>query len=161
MIRPARPEEAAALNEIARASGLFAPHELEELASVIAAHFEGELGEDHHWIVHANPSPSALAYFAPEAFAEGVWNLYLLAVHPDHHGVGHGEALVRHVEAHLSRAGARILLIETSGLPRYERTRAFYHRCGYEEEARIRDYYASGDDKVVYRKVLAGPPVGP
>jgi RimJ/RimL family protein N-acetyltransferase len=47
-----------------------------------------------------------------------------------------------------------MLLVETSGLPDFERTRTFYAKCGYEEEARIRDFYAVNDDKVVFRKVL-------
>lgn len=50
--------------------------------------------------------------------------------------------------------GGRMLLVETSGLPDFERTRRFYMKCGCEEEARIRDFYTTGDDKVVFRKVL-------
>jgi ribosomal protein S18 acetylase RimI-like enzyme len=45
-------------------------------------------------------------------------------------------------------------LVETSGLPKYDRARAFYTKCGYEEEARIRDFYTTGDDKIVFRKAL-------
>lgn len=47
-----------------------------------------------------------------------------------------------------------MLLIETSGLAGFEAQRGFYRRCGYKEEARIRDFYQAGDDKVVFRKVL-------
>ena len=47
-----------------------------------------------------------------------------------------------------------MLLIETSGLATFERTRAFYHALGYDEEARIREFYKAGDDKVVFRKAL-------
>jgi ribosomal protein S18 acetylase RimI-like enzyme len=54
----------------------------------------------------------------------------------------------------LTVRGARVLLVETSGLPSFERTRAFYRKCGYDEEARIRDFYKAGDDKIVYRKML-------
>ena len=46
------------------------------------------------------------------------------------------------------------MLVETSALPQYDRTRAFYVKCGYEEEARIRDYWAADDDLVVFRKAL-------
>jgi ribosomal protein S18 acetylase RimI-like enzyme len=52
------------------------------------------------------------------------------------------------------RCGGRVLLVETSGTPDFERTRAFYRKCGYEEEARIRDFYQAGADKIVYRKAL-------
>jgi RimJ/RimL family protein N-acetyltransferase len=55
----------------------------------------------------------------------------------------------------LAARGERILLVETSGLPEFERTRAFYAKHGYEEEARIREFYRAGEDKVVFRKALA------
>ena len=47
-----------------------------------------------------------------------------------------------------------MVLIETLATPEFADTRSFYERNGYEEEARIRDYYAAGETKVVYRKVL-------
>ncbi|MEO1249198.1 MAG: GNAT family N-acetyltransferase, partial [Pseudomonadota bacterium] len=30
----------------------------------------------------------------------------------------------------------------------------FYRRCGYVEEARIRDFWSAGDDKIVFWKAL-------
>ena len=44
--------------------------------------------------------------------------------------------------------------VETSGTNEFTRTRNFYQLLGYENEARIRDYYDAGDDKVVFRKSL-------
>ena len=85
---------------------------------------------------------------------DGTWNLYLLAVHPDYQGRGRGSALVRQVEQDLRRVGARVLLIETSGVPGFAVQRAFYAGLGYHEEARIREFYAAGDDKIVYWKLL-------
>lgn len=82
------------------------------------------------------------------------WNLQLIAIHPNHQGQGRGAKLLGYVEQALMMHGGRMLLVETSGLPDFERTRRFYVKCGYEEEARIRDFYATGDDKVVFRKVL-------
>jgi hypothetical protein len=45
-----------------------------------------------------------------------------------------------------------LLLIETSGLPHYEPTRRFYAKHGYHVASRIADYYADGDDMVVFGK---------
>jgi len=56
------------------------------------------------------------------------------------------------VEQALALRGARLLLVET--LASFERTREFYRRCGFDEEARIRDFYEAGADKIIYRKVL-------
>lgn len=155
MIRPARPDDTDALLAIAEASGLFQPHEVEAVGGMLAAHFAGDLGPDHHWLTDDDDGLAAVAYYAPEPFADGVWNLYMLAVHPDRQGGGRGAALVRHVEGELAAGGARVLLIETSGTDAFERQRAFYRRLGYAEEARIRDYYGPGDDKVVFWKSLA------
>ena len=44
--------------------------------------------------------------------------------------------------------------IETSSLPHYEPTRRFYLKHGYELGATLRDFYAEGDDMVVFRKLL-------
>jgi ribosomal protein S18 acetylase RimI-like enzyme len=155
MIRPARPDDFDAVMGIADASGLFRPDELEAVGGILASHFAGELGEDHHWMLVDEDGPSAVTYYAPEAFADGVWNLYLLAVDPARQGGGRGATLVRSTEAALAARGARILLIETSSVERFARTRQFYRTCGYVEEARIREYYGPGDDKIVFWKRLA------
>jgi ribosomal protein S18 acetylase RimI-like enzyme len=40
------------------------------------------------------------------------------------------------------------------GIPAFERPRAFYRKNGYIEEARIREFYEAGADKVVFWKHL-------
>ncbi len=93
-----------------------------------------------------------IAYFDPEPMTEGTWNLQLIAIRPERQGQGRGATLLRYVEQTLTAHGARLLLVETSAS--FDRTRAFYRKCGYDEEARIRDFYSAGDDKIVYRKAL-------
>ena len=46
--------------------------------------------------------------------------------------------------------------METSSTPAYDGARGFYRRNGYDEEARVRDYWTAGDDLVLFRKAL-GP----
>ena len=93
-----------------------------------------------------------MAYYIPEPITEGTWNVLLIAVDPQAHGKGIGQGLMRYIEAQLVEEGVRVLLVETSGTPEFERTRHFYDQLGYDREARIRDYYAADDDKVIFRK---------
>ncbi len=46
------------------------------------------------------------------------------------------------------------IIAETSSLTMYDRTRAFYVKYGFAEEARIRNYYSVGDDLVIFTKQL-------
>jgi hypothetical protein len=48
----------------------------------------------------------------------------------------------------------RRIYIETSSQAKYAPTREFYRRCGYEPEAVLKDFYADGDDKLIYVKAL-------
>jgi ribosomal protein S18 acetylase RimI-like enzyme len=157
MIRPTTPGDAAGLIELAVTSGLFPPDGTEELAGVLAGYLDGSLGPDHFWVTDDESGPVGVAYYAPERMTEGTWNLYMIAVRPDRQRQGRGAALLRHVEQALTARGGRLLLVETSGLASFERTRAFYRKCGYDEEARIRDFYKAGEDKVVFRKALSAP----
>jgi ribosomal protein S18 acetylase RimI-like enzyme len=154
MLRPTTPGDTAALIALADAIGLFQPNQLEELGEMLADYFGGNSDSDHFWITDDDDGPVGLAYCESEPMTDQTWNLQLIAVRPDRQGQGRGTTLLRYVEQTLTVRGARVLLVETSGLPSFERTRAFYRKCGYDEEARIRDFYKAGDDKIVYRKML-------
>jgi ribosomal protein S18 acetylase RimI-like enzyme len=78
-----------------------------------------------------------------------------MAVDPALHGAGIGTALVLEMERRLVGA-ARLVVVETAGRPDYAPTRAFYEARGYRRAAVIRDFYAPGDDQIVYTKRLPG-----
>ena len=94
------------------------------------------------------------AYIVPEMLAEGTWNLTAIAIAPSHQRSGAGSVLLNAVEDHLRTLHQRILLVDTSSTEDFEMARGFYIRNGYDEEARIRDFWAEGDDKVVFRRAL-------
>lgn len=150
MIRPTAAGDLPPLESVIDAVELF-PSDM--LAGMLAPYLSGH-GTQDQWLTCEDGMPLGVAYFVPERLTDRTWNLLLIAVHPDHQGKGHGMALLRSVEAALRKLGGRMLLIETSGLAGFEAQRGFYRKCGYEEEARIRDFYQAGDDKVVFRKVL-------
>lgn len=110
---------------------------------------------EHLWLVAAEGNAiTGFAYCEPERATEGCFNLLAIAVAADRQRGGHGARLIAGLEAELAARRARILLVETSALPAYAGARAFYPRCGFTEEARLRDFYADGDDKIVFWKRL-------
>ena len=84
----------------------------------------------------------------------GTYDLYWIAVHPEHQGAGGGSRLLDEVERRLREREARMLVVETSARTDYESTRRFYERRGYSQSASISDFYAFGDDRVIYAKRL-------
>jgi len=121
---------------------------------MLSQHFSGETNSRDFWITDDDDGPVGVAYVAPERMTKGTWNLYLIAVHPDHQRQGRGMALLCYVEQMLAERGERVLLVETSGMDEFRYVRAFYRKNGYDEEARIREFYKAGDDKIVFRKAL-------
>ena len=154
-IRNVTPEDTEALMSLCNAIGLFQPNELEELSGMLSAYFEDSLNGQHKWLVDEEDGELiGVAYYAEETFAYGVSNLLLIGFHPDRQREGRGTELLLYVEQELREKGDRILIVETSGLESFEATRAFYKKNGYDEEARIREYYNPGEDKIVFRKAL-------
>lgn len=154
MIRSTTPDDTTALIALADATGLFPPSALELLRQMLTDSLAGNSDIEPFWITDDDNGPVGVAYCEPERMTDRTWNLQLIAIHPDRQGQGRGTKLLRYVEQALMARRGRVLLVETSGMPEFDRTRAFYAKCGFEEEARIRDFYATGDDKVVFRKVL-------
>lgn len=154
MIRLTTPDDVTDLIVLAEASGLFEPSQTEELVQMLDQHFNGETENQDLWFTDDDNGVVGVAYLAPERMTEGTWNLYLIAIHPERQRQGRGVALLRHVEQVLASRGERVLLVETSGLESFEYVRSFYRKSGYDEEARIREFYKAGDDKIIFRKAL-------
>jgi ribosomal protein S18 acetylase RimI-like enzyme len=154
MIRLTTPNDTTALLALTEATGLFESNQIEELAQMLNQHLGDEADSQGIWFTDYDNEPVGVAYVAPERMTDGTWNLYLIAIHPDHQKQGRGAALLQYVEQMLTERGERVLLVETSGTADFEYVRVFYRNNGYEEEARIRDFYTDGVDKIVFRKLL-------
>ncbi|HEY2148061.1 MAG TPA: GNAT family N-acetyltransferase [Pirellulales bacterium] len=155
MIRPTAPADSPTLIELARETGVFKPHEMTALREVL---------DDYHATNHALGHRSVtfeqagqilgFAYYAPAAMTDRSWYLYWIAVTKLTQARGIGGKLLKHVEDDIRASKGRIMFIETSSLPHYDLTRKFYVKHHYEQAAVLADFYADGDDLVVYRKRL-------
>ena len=156
MIRPAVSSDKDAMTSLFSALNLFDTDEIKFMCELVDSYFHVTLEEGHFWIVNDdNDAITSAAYYAPESFGQNVYNLYFIGVLPGEQGKGIGSIMLEYVEKHLKELEQRLLLVETSGLPNFEKTREFYLKNNYEKEATIREYYKEGDDKVIYRKKLS------
>ncbi len=96
----------------------------------------------------------------PTPSTSGTYDVYWLAVHPGAQGRGVGRQLVAFLERQLEPRGARMLVAETSSRADYARTREFYQRAGFVEAARVRDFYAPADDRIIFTTRLTAREVG-
>jgi ribosomal protein S18 acetylase RimI-like enzyme len=153
-----RPRDRARVAELLVSTAVFSPAEIDVALQLFDATVrdEGATGADDAHVpdyefTGAFEGERLLGYACagPTPATEGTFDLYWLAVDAAAQGKGIGTALVREVERGLHHRGARMLLVETSSRPDYSNTRAFYERCGYSEAARIKDFYAPADDRIM------------
>jgi ribosomal protein S18 acetylase RimI-like enzyme len=155
MIRPTRPDDTPVLLELATATGVFKPLEIQALREVLDDYHATNRAAGHVSVTYEQDGDTiGFAYYAPAAMTERTWYLYWIAVRPRLQARGVGTVLLRHAEEDIRRRQGRLFLIETSSLPHYELTRRFYLKHGYEVGAVLRDFYDDGDDMVVFRKRL-------
>lgn len=151
MIRNMLPGDLGAIKQVIDSNQLFPADLLDEMT----AGYFAAAGSEEIWLTATvEGQPAAVAYCAPERMTVGTYNLYLIAVHRMHQSRGLGRTLVREIETRLTAKAGRILLVETSGSPEFERTRRFYDRLGYERAAMIKEFYQAGEDKIIFLKDL-------
>ena len=85
---------------------------------------------------------------------EATWDIYWIAVVHDKQGHGIGRILMKHAEDDIKKMCGRLIVVETSGKPEYNKTRRFYDTLNYRSVCRIPGYYAPGDDLVMFIKRL-------
>jgi ribosomal protein S18 acetylase RimI-like enzyme len=153
MIRPATPDDTPALVEIARGTGVFKPAELIALREVLDDYHATNAGLGHRAISYERHGRVvAFAYYAPASMTDRTWYVYWIAVDKSAQAGGLGRGLMHQIEHDVRKDNGRLLLIETSSMAHYEPTRRFYLKHGYEVGAVLADYYADGDDMVIFRK---------
>jgi ribosomal protein S18 acetylase RimI-like enzyme len=140
------------IEEITRAVGVFRADEVPVALEV----FDGAVAGSPDYLALGAEHAGRLAgwiCWGPTPCTLGTYDLYWMAVDPACQGAGLGTALVAAMERALSGV-ARLVVVETAGRADYAPTRAFYEARGYRAVSRIPDFYAPGDDQVVYAKYL-------
>lgn len=133
----------------------FKPSEVVVAEEVIDAYLHDPQGSGYYILVaDADSAIAGYICYGATPLTEGTWDLYWQAVARGKQRQGIGGALTESAEKEIRKAGGRLAIIETSSTPAYEKTRCFHSNHGYEVVARIPDFYAPGDDKLIFQKRL-------
>jgi ribosomal protein S18 acetylase RimI-like enzyme len=154
-IRPMADKDKPAIIQMLRNIPEFKPAEVDVAEEVINSYLGDSIRSGYHIFV-AEVSASIAGYicYGPTPLTEGTWDIYWLAVAQEQQSQGIGKALLNFAEGDIKERRGRLALIETSSKPEYGATRLFYGAQGYEMACHIADFYAPGDDKVVFQKYL-------
>jgi len=149
------PGDPQAVREIVSSTGFFHDYEIAVAVELV----EERLGkglDSGYLFLFAEQGGRVVGYscFGEIACTDGSFDLYWIAVHNDCRSQGIGGILLEKTEALIAGRKGRIIWVETSGQEKYLPTRKFYLRCGYQEAGVLKEFYAAGDDKVVYAKRL-------
>lgn len=160
-----RVSDAAAVRDIVASTGFFHDFEIDVAVELVEERLSKGLASEYHFVLADDASGRLVGYtcFGPVPCTVGSFDLYWIAVHESQRGRGLGQRLMSETEAAIrhgvpdvkgSSVRGRVIYIETSGREKYAPTQAFYGKCGYVLEARLRDFYDAGDDKLIYAKHL-------
>jgi ribosomal protein S18 acetylase RimI-like enzyme len=143
--------------KILRSTPEFKPFEVAVAEEIIDSYLDDPSGSGYHILVaEVDSTITGYICYGPTPLTEGTWDIYWEAVAREKQGQGIGSALTKSAEKEIVRAKGRLAIIETSSTPAYEKTRHFHISHGYEIVARIPDFYAPGDDKLILQKRLKG-----
>jgi len=143
----------ATVRDIVESTKFFYDHEVEIASELVAERLN--YGESTgYFFVFAEVDGVTVAYscFGPILMSTTCFDLYWIATHNDYRGKGIGRKVLEETCRQASAMGCSIIIAETSGLPHYEPTRAFYINNKFDLEACLKDFYTMGDDKLFYTK---------
>jgi ribosomal protein S18 acetylase RimI-like enzyme len=155
-IRPLTSADRARVEAMTRATPLFRPDEIPVALEVFnAATGLGRTADPDYETAGAEADGTLAGWicWGPTPCTQGTFDLYWIVVDPAWQGQGIGGALVAEMERRI-RGRARLVVVETAGRADYAPTRGFYAGLGYDVASTIPDYYAPGDDLVVFVKRL-------
>ena len=150
-----QPGDGDSVRAIVASSGFFTPEEIRIAVELVEERLNKGPASGYSFLF-AEQAREVLGYtcFGPIAGTRSSFDLYWIAVRQERRGAGLGRELLARSEEAIARMGGVRVYVETSARLLYAPTREFYTSCGYRQEALLTDFYAPGDSKLIYVKVL-------
>jgi ribosomal protein S18 acetylase RimI-like enzyme len=154
-IRPVERGDRVAIEDLLTGATEFTRDEVDCALELVDCSLEQD-NDDEDYAIHCAESQDegviGFICYGKTPLTRGTYDLYWIATDPAHRRMGLGKRMLAYLEDVLRAKDARLLVAETSSQAAYAQARSFYIKEGFREESRIRDYYAPGDDLVIYCK---------
>lgn len=145
--------------DILKSTGYFYDYEIEVAGELVEERLKSGLKSGYYFVFAEDESGSALGYscYGPIPCTSSSYDLYWIAVHKNFQRYGIGKIILSKTEELIKSLEGTQIYIETSNSEKYHSTRNFYLKCGYVQEAVLKNFYGIGDDKVIYSKNILPP----
>jgi len=155
-IRPLFEKDRATLLSMLIRTRAFTSAEIDVALELIDIVLKDRSQKDYQIECMVNDQDLVIGYmcYGPTPMAQGTFDLYWIAVDPDCQEQGAGSKLLSFLEEVVKARGGRMILADTSTIPHFEKTQKFYLKNGFQEVARIPDYYRPGNDRITFCKRL-------
>ncbi len=158
-IRPIISGDKTDIERILRQVGIFTGEEIDTALQIVDFYLQNS-GQHDYLIdvaVDENGYPMGYVCYGKTPLTDSVYHLYWIAVDLSHQAHGVGGELLRFIEKKVRDLGGRMILVETSSSPQYQRARDFYSKHGYQEITKIDNFYRDNDGLIIYQRKLKAP----
>ncbi len=149
------PTDVAVIEHIVRSTGFFSAEEI-DIACELARDRLDHGGLSSYQFLFIEDQGKVVGYtcYGLIPATQSSYDLYWIALSENVRRKGLGRILLQKTEEMISGAGGRRVYAETSSRAQYVPTQLFYEGCDYLPEAVLTDFYAEGDSKIIYSKIL-------
>jgi aminoglycoside 6'-N-acetyltransferase I len=153
MIRSIKPSDVEGLEKLLKKISNFNEAEIKVAMELIEITVNNPSQTDYNIFVYEEDG-KILGYHCTgkRPLTDAVYDLYWIVADPEHSGKGIGKSLLEHAENFVKERNGRWILAETSSKESYLSTQSFYLRNNYSIISEIKDFYAVGDNLLIFGK---------
>ncbi|MGI8740845.1 MAG: GNAT family N-acetyltransferase [Gammaproteobacteria bacterium] len=141
------------VRSVTAATGFFSVSEVDVAVELVEVAFnQGAVSGYSFLLAEHDGAMCGYTCFGRVPCTEASFDLYWIVVDNVYQGQGVGPRLLMRTEQLIHDHGGRQMYAETSSRAQYRPTRLFYRHAGFRQAARLRNFYAVGDDKIIYCK---------
>jgi ribosomal protein S18 acetylase RimI-like enzyme len=153
-VEESRPDDRNAIGEIARRAKVFTAEEERTIFELFDEYLQAPDSGYAFLSAKIGRQLVGFACWGSTPLTQGTYDLYWICADPDRHRLGVGRQLFEAVERSVRSRSGRLIVIETGGEKPFLPAVRFYRRMGCRQVARIGDFYAPGEDLLIFVKYL-------